>query len=279
MYADDSILIYSSEDTEQMKESIERDLYTIDEWMYNNFMCFNADKTKFMVFTTRGQPLTQVQININNHNIEQVTHMKYLGLTIDHKLDFRKHVEATRNKISPYIFVLRRTRYTLNPKTKLMLYYAHVHSHLTYLSSIWGYSLAINLEMLQVVQNKAVRSLFWPEYKRGNISTQQLMDKYKILNVRQLKIMDSLLLIKKIQTNTIKNSINLPTFGQIHKYNTRQKNDFVLPKVRLNTLHNSLLVRGLATFNKLPQHIKKETDLERFKKQIKYFITNNPTFY
>lgn len=269
MYADDSVIIYSCEDVTTLQTHIEADLKAVDLWMYNNYMTFNPTKTKVMVFSTQGQATPHVNINVNNSTIEQVSQIRYLGLIIDVKLTFKQHVEYLKNKLSPYIFILRRTRYTLPARTKLMIYYSHVHSHLTYLISIWGFSSTTNLNTLQVTQNKAVRSLFWPEYKRNGLNTKQLMSKYKILSIEQLKISDSLLLIRKIRTNMIKNEIMLPTFENIHHYNTRGKSDFVIPKSRLNLLHNSLLIHGLTLYNKLPYNMKREANFYRFKKAIK----------
>lgn len=274
MYADDSILIYSCEDITQLHAFIQADLQTIDQWMYNNYMSFNGDKTKMMIFTTQGQPTPHISIDINNTTIEQVSQIRYLGLIIDEKLSFKQHTQYLINKITPYIFILRRTRYTLPARTKLMLYYSHVHSQLTYLISIWGFSNATNLNALQIIQNKAVRSLFWPEYKRNEMNTNQLLQKYKILTIEQLKISDSLLLIKKLKTNMIKNEITLKTFENVHGYNTRNKGNFIIPKSRLNILHNSLLVKGLTLYNSLPQRLKNETDFQRFKRSVKSHLTN-----
>ena len=45
---------------------------------------------------------------------------------------------------------------------------------------------------------------------------------------------------------------NLQTFRNVHNYQTRRRDDFVIPITRGNILYNSSLVKGLAQYNQLP---------------------------
>lgn len=135
--------------------------------------------------------------------------------------------------------------------------------------SIWGYASATNVNQLQVIQNKAIRSLFWQEYREGTLNTEGLMRKYRIPNVRQLQRIDSLTMIFKIKHNIIRNEMHLPTFEDTHQYNTRNKGNFVIPRSRLHLLHNSLFASGLSQFNQLPREIRLINDLASFRRSLK----------
>lgn len=97
--------------------------------------------------------------------------------------------------ISPYLYVLKRTRYLMPKNTKISLYYAHVHSNLSYMSALWGYANSTELRKLQVIQNKAVRSIFWQEYRQGMVSTASIIKSNKLLNMNGIISSDSLTII------------------------------------------------------------------------------------
>lgn len=270
MYADDTILIYSCENLNQLHQNMEHDLNIINSWMYDNYLSFNAQKTNYMIFRLPQQQQMEIPpVTVNNTTIGRTNSSKYLGLTIDSELKWTPHIQSIKNQLYPYLFVLRKTRYSLPNSTKRSLYFAYFHSRLNYMISIWGYASATNVNQLQVIQNKAIRSLFWQEYREGTLNTEGLMRKYRIPNVRQLQRIDALTMIFKIKHNIIRNEMHLRTFEDTHQYNTRNKGNFVIPRSRLHLLHNSLFASGLSQFNQLPREIRLINDLASFRRSLK----------
>lgn len=273
MYADDTIVIYSCNDVQELHSCMNNDLNVLNDWMYDNFLSFNADKTNYMIFRTRQQANTNLNpIMINNTDVKQTKSTKYLGLIIDEELKWEAHVKSLKNQLFPYLFVLRNTKYSLPKPNKIALYYAYVHSHLSYLVSIWGYTDSSILRQLQVMQNKAIRSLFWQEYHSEAINTQGLLNRYGIPNIEQLRLIDSMTMIYKIKNDLIRNDINLVTFEDVHSYNTRNKSNFVIPRTRLNILYNSIFAKGLSQYNMLPTEIKNADNLQNFKKLLRTLV-------
>lgn len=273
LYADDAILIYSNEDNEQLRANIQEDLTKIDSWLYDNYLTFNATKTKLIHFKRSNQDSHQpLQVMVNGTNIEEVTDTKFLGLIIDCELSWKQHHEFLTNKLKPQLFIFRRTRYSVPVKTKLSLYYAYFQSHISYLIAIWGYCNLSMMHKLQVLQNKAIRYLFWQQYRSNGLSTLQLMSIHRIPTIDQLRTMASMTLIHKIRYNQIRNNLQLRTFQQQHNYNTRNRTDFILPRTRTNLLHNSLLATGLSNFNKLPDGLKREVNFRSFKIALRIYV-------
>ena len=92
MYADDTVLVYSCANTEQLQKQMQQDLSTINIWMFNNYLCFNASKTKYMIFQRRATEIRDISpIYINNEQICSTSQIKYLGLIIDDKLSWKPH--------------------------------------------------------------------------------------------------------------------------------------------------------------------------------------------
>ena len=178
-------------------------------------------------------------------------------------------IDYIKSLLALFIFVLRQTRYEMPQGTKLALYYSHVNSHLSYMSAIWGYGNISNTRRLQKIQNKAIRNLFWQQYRNPQTRTETLYRTNQILKVNQMIKYNSLTLIHQLRHELIRNHIHLHIFSDLHEYDTRRRNDFVIPLARRNILHNSSLVYGLSQYNVLPNNIKQETRIKNFKIQLK----------
>lgn len=274
LYADDTILIYTSKDLGTLHNDIQNDLVILNQWMYENSLSFNAEKTKYMLFKRKNQTTQGIMqpIIINNKMIEETETAKYLGLIIDHKLSWKQHIEYVKSKLTPYLYILRHTKYTLPMKTKISLYYSYFNSNLSYMIPIWGYSTMNNLMTLQRTQNKVIRTLFWQDYQDPSTNTDAIYKKYAILKIDQLTIFNSLVMIFKIRNNLIRNNFQLTTFTDMHSYDTRGRNNFMLPASNVNVLYESCLVRGLSQYNELPIQLRNETQLKPFKKQLRMHI-------
>jgi len=150
------------------------------------------------------------------------------------------------NKLLPYLFILRHTKYTLPMMTKMALYYSYFNSNISYMIPIWRYTTMNHMNRLQKTQNKAIRSLFWEDYRDPNTNTNANYKKHNILKISQLTLYNSLVTIYKIKNNLIKNSIQLTTFTVIRQYNTRGRHNFIMPRSTINALYESTLVGELA---------------------------------
>jgi len=73
---------------------------------------------------------------------------------IDHKLSWERHIDHVVARIRPMIYVLFRIRGILNVQHLLQLYYAHVHSYLSYLTIVWARVPKFFLNRAKVIQNK-----------------------------------------------------------------------------------------------------------------------------
>ena len=273
MYADDAILICSDKDPTRLHTVIQTDLETLDEWLYNNSLSFNAQKTKYMMFKTRGRAYPSLSpIIINGTQIQETTCIKYLGLMIDDKLSWKQHIDYVKKITSPFLGMIKRTTHLIPVETRLSIYYAYVHSHLTYLISVWGYAGSTWLKQIQIVQNKAIRRIFWNDYKAPGVHTDDLFKKYSILNVQQLIEYDSSMIIFKLKHNYIKHNFQLPTFNDTHRYETRGRNNYIQPRCRINITLYSLFSQGIRQFNQLPPQMRSQENLKVFKKQLKTYL-------
>ena len=79
-------------------------------WAKDNKITFNEQKSKVIVVTRKKRrENTYVSIYLNNKPLEQVNNIKYLGIIIDSKLNFREHIIHTSSKCSTLIHTLAKS--------------------------------------------------------------------------------------------------------------------------------------------------------------------------
>lgn len=119
----------------------------------------NESKTEAIIFTKRHPSINKNMI-VNNKTIDWSDSVKYLGVLLDSRLTFTKHIDTQCNKaigILVKLFPLLNRKSNLNIKNKLLLYKSIIRPVLTYAAPVWSNTCATNYKKLQVVQNKCLR--------------------------------------------------------------------------------------------------------------------------
>ena len=108
MFADDTPLLYHGKNSPELQNTINNDLVRFLHWLSANWLVINESKTVFLHFHQKPINLP-VQIIINNKLISQRPCYKYLGLIIDDKLTWNKHVDnIVKKKLCGLIGALQR---------------------------------------------------------------------------------------------------------------------------------------------------------------------------
>ena len=89
--------------------------------------------------------------------MEETIAEKDVGVTIDNKLSFDKHITEKVNKANSIIGVIRRTLEYLDLKTFRMLYVSLVRPHLEYANPVWNPYLKKHIDMLENIQRRATK--------------------------------------------------------------------------------------------------------------------------
>ena len=90
-FADDTLLYLTlPKNTNNIESLINSELIKVNTWMEANQLKLNASKTNYLIFSHRNKinnTLDNLQLNINNTPIKRTKSCKYLGITIDDKLN------------------------------------------------------------------------------------------------------------------------------------------------------------------------------------------------
>ena len=99
----------------------------------------NVSKTKELIidFRIKKDPLLPIQIK--NQDVNQVTSYKYLGVTIDNKLQWDEHASNIYKKANKRIYFLRKLKeFRIDPTLIELFYQATIQSVLTFCITGWG---------------------------------------------------------------------------------------------------------------------------------------------
>ena len=83
-----------------------------------------------------------------------------LGVTIDQKLKFEKHVAKVCRKVSQQVAILKRMKKMLSFKTRKNIYFAFILPHFNYCSETWHFCSKSASAKLEKVNERALRFVF-----------------------------------------------------------------------------------------------------------------------
>ena len=183
-YADDTTLSatlnkFSTSDDMNISDLINLELYKINEWLEINKLSLNANKSRFMIFHMPNKHITLSILQISNTNIDKVNEFNFLGLTLDTRLDWKRHSNNTSNKISRTIGVLNKLKNVLPQHIKTIIYNTLILPHLNYCILCWGFK----SNRVFALQKKAVRIITCSKY---NAHTEPLFKTVKLLKFAKI---------------------------------------------------------------------------------------------
>ncbi len=112
MYADDTTVYASAQTLVELMAILNEELESTEKWILENKLILNTSKTKSIVFgsncSLRSKP--ELKLYINKTLIQQVNEVKLLGITLDNKLSWSKHIENTVKRMGRVVAVVRRCR-------------------------------------------------------------------------------------------------------------------------------------------------------------------------
>lgn len=108
----------------------------ISVWAQENKVTFNETKTQVMMVTRKKARTQQkLRIYLNNNKIEETNTMKYLGIIIDKRFKFNKHIEHIADKSTKLIHALSRSakiNWGLRPNVMQIIYKGAILPLLSY---------------------------------------------------------------------------------------------------------------------------------------------------
>ena len=155
LYADDTAIIYSDKQKEQIEKHLNDDMAIVKTWLDENKLILNVKKTKSMLIGNKKllNEAEHLDVRLDMERIEQVGEFKYLGVW----LEFTCHISKMSSKISSAIGVISRASRYLPVVQRKMLYNAMVLPYFNYCSITWATADQKHLDVLERLQKRAGR--------------------------------------------------------------------------------------------------------------------------
>ena len=252
LYADDTSITINNANNSKINENLK----ILSNWFINNKLQLNISKTKVMYFYINTSITnTNEIITLNNQTIHCVNQYKFLGLYIDNKLNYKKHIIELKIKLAKILYLFKKISFLINTKTLLLLYNALIVPNYMYCLIIWGINYKSNINKLFIQQKKIIRLInktpnrIHNTYKLHN--TDLLFKKILILNIYDLINYISLNFMHNVFNKKLPINITNKFEYKINNYNIRNKCNYRIPKYKTNNKLHTINVYGIKLWNEL----------------------------
>ena len=157
LYADDTAILAQSWRTDTIVHRLTHATNILLRYFTKWKLQVNTHKTQAILFTKR-RPTAPEPLRFNHSTINWSSPVRYLGLILDSKLLFTKHITSVSHRVSSTLlrlFPLLARNSTLTHSNKLLLYKQIIRAILTY-AAVWSNTSSHNYHRIQVSQSKCL---------------------------------------------------------------------------------------------------------------------------
>ena len=226
-------------------------------------LSLNVQKTNFMMFgyktvpTVYGLQDPNLHIKVENYSISRVEFTKFLGVIIDSKFTWQRHINYISLKISKALSILSKLKYKLPKNCLLTLYYSLIYPQFNYCIIIWGCASKTLMNKLLLLQKRAVRIV--DKANSFKCHTDPIYKKFKLLKVPDIYFLSCLLFLYKYKFNLLPVVCNcllsMNTDNNV-AYNFRYVYNLLIPSHRTTLRERCLKVRGPKYWNSISNDLK-----------------------
>ena len=288
VFADDGLYVISGKSRFGNQLKIEEMFIRIRDFLNSNGLELNESKTgltEFMVCQKRtrmrGIPpeLTAAEkieengrIKFLDKHITDKSQIKILGLVLKNNLSWEAHLVGKTKPLLPavrrIVGMLSRLRNVLSRRARLQLANALVVSKISYAISIWGHTSENYILKAQTSLNMAARFV---SGMNKRTSKRILMKSCNWLDIDQLRAQSTLLHVWK----TV--NWNVPCY--MRELITIEPNLMIATSIpRLQIVENSFRCESVRLWNLLPDLLRQETNLGRFKSGMRKWLIEGGMF-
>jgi hypothetical protein len=170
LYADDTAIIAQSMTACRASALLQEALNNLEDWYEDWRIKINVTKSNAVLFTKKKKQSAKGRVQYNqtlsislfDENIPWSKDAKYLGVHFDTKLSWNKHVSTIATRATQRLGILKPL---LNRRSKLSLangitiFKTMILPIMTYAAHVWATTSKTNMQKLQRVQNKALRTV------------------------------------------------------------------------------------------------------------------------
>ena len=243
----------------------------VSEWLYQNKLVLNIPKCQSILFGTHQRlskcNVDDYNVSINGSSIQQVNEAKLLGVIFDSTLTFQAHIDKICKKISQKLGLLKYLRTILPQDYTKLLFNAIVKPHFEYCDIVWGNCSAGLFDKVYKLQKRAARILTGASYLDHTEPLFQQLQWNTLYD--NFKFHKCILTYKALHGKTpsyIRDRLVFTSDVSTRSTRSTSRSLLYVPKPKIDIFRNSFSYSGPFNWNKLPESVRLETSLEKFKR-------------
>ena len=192
LFADDTVLIVNDICLSNLESKVNSEIKKVEKWLWHNKPTLNLFKTTFMIVSPVNKKLgwpTTFEVKFSGYSLTKNQQTKYLGIFVDENLKWDAHIKYICNKLSHVSGIFYKMRRLISQDVLIVLYYGLVQSHLTYGLLARGSANKTNIQSLQVLQNKIIRTISGVR-RNEHVANDILYTNPKILKIEELYFLE-----------------------------------------------------------------------------------------
>ena len=195
-FADDTTIYSCSLNYEEVAHKLSNDTYIVLNWFKVNSMAANSGKFQ-IVFLGSKIDNSKITFAIENKQIKCKREVKLLGITIDEKLTFTRHIANICSLANNRLKALTRIRRFLSTEQAKYLSEAYIMSAFKYCPLIWMFCNKTSNNQINKIHKRTLRLV----YEMEDANFEDLLLKDNSWNVHENNIHTLLIEIYKSTNN------------------------------------------------------------------------------
>ena len=268
LFADDSTLTcpVDPDSLSVAVSSINSELEKVCQWLVANRIKINVNKSKYVLFNYR-RDVQLPHVTIGNELIERVDNVKFLGVYIDEKLSFCKHVKHLSLNLSRTLGMLNRIKFFMPLDVMKAVYCSMFHSYLDYNIEAW-YATSGNVRnQINILRKKAIRACNKLDYNEHTSEYFKLMNISTVENLYNCRVVTHVYRMLNCNYDDYF-YMKFMSLSSHNRHSSRSRLDFSIPFYRRSKSQNCFLYKAISLWNKLSENEKSARSLFTFKKLI-----------
>ena len=139
-HADDTNILVSSSDRDELNSKLNSVLHCISKRFQNNPLVLNLNKKHFVKFASSKLLTYPLNIVNNDQTLTVSENIKLLGMHLDCNLTWKSHKDNLIKKLILICCMLRKLLLIVNLNILHMVYFAHFYSQISHSIIFWGLS-------------------------------------------------------------------------------------------------------------------------------------------
>ena len=254
LFADDT-KIFREIKTEEDRKHLQDDLDKLQQWSDTWLLKFHPNKCKVMSISNKR--LTEVTTTYYLHDqdgksveLSRSEGEKDLGVMVDDKVNFDKHIQQQVNKANSIMGLIRRTYTFLDETSFRYLFQALVRPHLEYAEAVWSPFTKKDIDTIEKVQKRATKLI--PSLK--NMDYPNRLKKLKMPTLQYRRLRGDMIEVYKIINGIYDHKVVTGFFELSDVEQTRGHNKKLRKlSCKINKRKNYFSNRVIDVWNNLPQ--------------------------